>query len=386
MRPAAPFARRPPHRRPGPLAGRAASAAAPFGERCGRPLGADRHAARRPGAERPGTGSRLLMLAVALALALLTLGVGPAHGQVVPTLGENYPFGPFGTIVAPHGAGVITTDASTGAEQVLPITPPVGVAGHAAWSPDRLRLAVSRFGRRPGERVGGSDILVAPAWGGEGVPVVEHHADGALLGAPAWVPDSSGLFYDMLPPSGGPALAQVMFSEIGTNAAPRVVAQGGWPAVSPDGLLLAYVRPSPTSGFLSELVLSDLAGVWSRVLVRGDELVQITSPRFSPDGTEIAFIGSVTVGEARAVPGLGELFAKGVMRHGPPGDVWVMRVAGGPATRLTSFDEDEPTLAWSPDGFWLAMMGGGGLYLLPRDQSQPPYPLARGGFGGIDWR
>jgi hypothetical protein len=84
--------------------------------------------------------------------------------------------------------------------------------------------------------------------------------------------------------------------------------------------------------------------------------------------------------------GLTGLFAKGVMKHGPPGDVWVMSLYGGAAHRLSFFDEDEPTLAWSPDGYWLAMMGGGGLYLLPRDLSQPPLRIGQGGFGGIDWR
>jgi hypothetical protein len=32
------------------------------------------------------------------------------------------------------------------------------------------------------------------------------------------------------------------------------------------------------------------------------------------------------------------------------------------------------------------MLGGGGLYLLPRDGSLEPRMLAKGGFGGIDWR
>lgn len=349
---------------------------------------------RGRGAGPPFHEPRPLVLALVSALVFLTLVGQPAYGHsgggpsaaAADALRET--FGPLGTIVAPHGAGVLTTDASTGTEQALPIMPAVGVAGHAAWSPDRTRLAVSRFGRRPAERVGGSDILVAPAWGGEALPVAEHEADGALLGAPAWLPDSSGIFYDQLPPSGGPTSAQVMFAEIGTGATPRLIAQGGWPAVSPDGQLLAYVRPSQTTGFLSELVLTDMHGVWDRVLVRGDELVQITSPRFSPDGAEIAFIGSVSVGEAMRAPSLslGDLFAKGVMRHGPPGDIWVMSVGGGAAYQLTSFEEDEPTLAWSPDGYWLAMMGGGGLYLLPRDLSEGPRLLARGGFGGIDWR
>jgi len=287
------------------------------------------------------------------------------------------------------------------------VLPPVGINGHAAWSPDRTRLAISRFGRRPAERIGGSDILVLPAAGGEAVPVAEHDQDGALLGAPAWLPDSSGLFYDHLPASGDPASIQVMYSPVDpSSGGPRTFGTGGWPAVSPDGRLLAYVRPSNQTGFLNELVVTDLGGVSERILVPMDAMVQITSPRFSPDGSEIAFIGSDMLSQAFAAPGrpdtvLGsDLLLKGsldpargltgvantVMNHGPPGDVWIMSVYGGKATRLTSFEEDDPTLAWSPDGYWLAMLGGGGLYLLPRDGSQPPRMLAKGGFGGIDWR
>ena len=102
---------------------------------------------------------------------------------------------------------------------------------------------------------------------------------------------------------------------------------------------------------------------------------------------EIATLVRRALVQAGLAPGdLTGLFAKGVLAHGPPGDVWVMSVYGGAWYRLTSFEEDEPTLAWSPDGYWLAMLGGGGLYLLPRDLSQPARKVGRGGFGGIDWR
>ena len=58
------------------------------------------------------------------------------------------------------------------------------------------------------------------------------------------------------------------------------------------------------------------------------------------------------------------------MNHGPPGDIYVISASGGAPHRLTSFEEDDPTLAWSPDGYWLAMLAGGGLYLMPRDLSE----------------
>jgi Tol biopolymer transport system component len=323
-----------------------------------------------------------------------------AHGQQEPAaIIEPWTFGPIGTIAAPHGAGVLLTDVATGAERQLAVMPPVGVSGHAAWSPDRTRLAISRFGRQPGERVGGSDILVVPAAGGEAQTVALHDADGALLGAPAWLPDSSGLYYDHLPPSGEASSGQVRFAPLSPTGSARAISVGGWPAVSADGRLLAFVRPSPTTGYLNELVVMDASGLAPRTLVPVDHLVQITSPRFSPDGNEIAFIGSVSVGEELelSVPAdLTGLFQKvspftpdahrGVLRHGPPGDVWVMSLLGGTPARLTFFEEDEPTLAWSPDGYWLAMMGGGGLYVLPRDLSQVPRQVGKGGFGGIDWR
>ena len=51
------------------------------------------------------------------------------------------------------------------------------------------------------------------------MPVARHHARGSLAGAPAWLPYSTGLFYDQLPAAGGPDPAQVMFAEVGTGAA-----------------------------------------------------------------------------------------------------------------------------------------------------------------------
>lgn len=329
---------------------------------------------------------RPLLAALLIALCTVSLPVWPVHGEDGLVGADIGSYRPIGRIVAPHGAGLMFTDAQSGTEEQLAVVPPVGVSGHVTWSPDGARLAFSRFGRRPGERIGGSDILMVPSVGGEALPLVQHDLDGALLGAPVWMPDGSGIYFDALPPAGGARDSQVMYAALDGSNSLRAVTRGNWPAVSPDGRLLAYVRPGRDADFANELVLTDVAGTFERILVPADELVQITSPRFSPGGQEIAFIGSVSRGEATLTPGLTDLFMKGVMAHGPPGDIWIIGLQGQPARRMTTFDEDEPTLSWSPDGAWIAMLGGGGLYLMPRDLSEPPRQLGRGGFGGIDWR
>ncbi|MCC6174329.1 MAG: PD40 domain-containing protein [Chloroflexi bacterium] len=338
--------------------------------------------------------------------------VQPVYGRALdvrPSVGQEPPALP-GSVVVPHGAGIALREVSTGVETPIAVLPPVGISGHTTWSPDGSQVAMSRFWRPPRDRIGGSDILVVPAEGGEAIPIVEHDSDGALLGAPAWMPDGSGLFYDHLPPSGGPLDSRVMFAPIGRAEAPRTIAVGNWPAVSPDGRYLLYVRPSPTTGDLNELVLTETSSALERVLVPADTFVQIVSPRFSPDGERIAFVGSLTRGtaglpptlpagtrprgqpggqpvpESVPVPGFGDLLAKGVLNHGPPGDIWVLDYSGNPPRQLTAYEEDEPTLAWSPDGAWLAMLAGGGFYLVASDGSAPPRQIGHGGFGGIDWR
>ena len=178
-----------------------------------------------------------------------------------------------------------------------------------------------------------------------------------------------------------------MYAPMAPDTQPRLVGIGSWPAVSPNGQYLLYVRATGTLAFANELVLAHMDGSGERILIPADQFVQIGSPRFSPDGSEIAFIGSLTVGEA-ILPrlGLSEAAVRSVGAHGPPGDLWLTDLYGSPPRQLTTFEEDEPTLAWSPDGAWLMMLGGGGQYLVRRDGSEATRRFGPGGFGGIDWR
>lgn len=306
------------------------------------------------------------------------LVAAPVHGAALAE--------PRGTLGLPRGSGLATVDPASGAEQFVAFHPPSGVVGHVAWSPGGARVALSRFNRRPGERLGGSDILVADAAGGALQPAAEHDADGTLLRAPRWGPDGRGLFYDYLPPDSDPRGGRVEYAPL-DGGPPRVAAApAAWPDVSPDGRWLLYVRPSRPGGDVDELVLAPLDGSPGRVLVPGGQFVQLSSPRFSPDGRRVAFVAALTMGEARRLPPPSRDGLASVLAHGPPGDIWLVELNGSAPWQRTAFDEDEPTLAWAPDGAWLAMLGGGGLYLVDPDGRQPARLLRAGSFGGFDWR
>jgi dipeptidyl aminopeptidase/acylaminoacyl peptidase len=104
------------------------------------------------------------------------------------------------------------------------------------------------------------------------------------------------------------------------------------PQISPDGRSIVYVRRSGdimTDRMQSSLWLIDVASGRQSPLV-----AQGSSPRWSPDGTRIAY----------AAP------------DGGGSQLFVRWMATGASARITSFPGDPQALAWSPDGTRLAFV------------------------------
>jgi dipeptidyl aminopeptidase/acylaminoacyl peptidase len=111
----------------------------------------------------------------------------------------------------------------------------------------------------------------------------------------------------------------------------------GDPRIHPDGNLVAYVVwwiDGETHDYRSAIWLTPLDGSSPpRRLTSGER--HDSAPRWSPDGTRLAFVSS-----------------RGAEKS--PAQLYLLSREGGEAAKLTDLDEDVSAVAWSPDGERLA--------------------------------
>lgn len=129
------------------------------------------------------------------------------------------------------------------------------------------------------------------------------------------------------------------------------------PRISPDGEQIVYERRSNdimTDSTRSNLWLIDVDGGAERPLVSG--AVQASSPRWSPDGGRIAYFVSGEHGTA----------------------IHVRWLDSGQNALLATVRESPSSLAWSPDGRWLA-------FVMPVKAETEPLAKPREAPEGAEW-
>lgn len=112
------------------------------------------------------------------------------------------------------------------------------------------------------------------------------------------------------------------------------------PEVEPSGSRVAFVvtrARADQTGYHSEIRLAILRGerVYERVLTRPDQFARYGLPRWSPDGSRLAFLSN----------------------RGQGMQVWELPMKGGEARQLTNLASGASYFAWSPDGRYLACTG-----------------------------
>ncbi|HXW04439.1 MAG TPA: protein kinase [Vicinamibacterales bacterium] len=221
----------------------------------------------------------------------------------------------------------------------LPYTP--------AISPDGRMVAFFRAQLGPN-----GDLWVVPAEGGEARRLTDDMCEG---GSPAWTPDGRHIVFSSartgsrtlwrVPVAGG--AAEPITSGAGDDLEPDLTAAG-------DRLLYTNVRNS------WRLHVRDLETGASRVIM--DRREPVLWPRFSPDGSTLAFFGPSPAG---------------------PGHVFTVARDGGNLRQLTDRRGEINTMPrWSPDGRSLA------FYQMMPARSLRQIPVAGGAsqeLAPLDW-
>jgi Tol biopolymer transport system component len=210
----------------------------------------------------------------------------------------------------------------------------------------------------------GSDLWIADRDGSNPRLVYEHEDLNALVRFPQWQDNDHLLAFVQditlveAPDGAGTTTIDYLIQRFDAQTGERetVLKDALAFALSPDGERISYSRLDQAVGEIFESVA--LAGGEAQVLVAQEEMLQpYNSPRYSPDGTVIAFAAA----EQPQAPPTGRLAAPARTTDGFPQDIWLVDAAGGEPRLLAELKEDLPSLTWSGDGKHIYVLGANGL-------------------------
>lgn len=208
----------------------------------------------------------------------------------------------------------------------------------------------------------GSDIWIANRDGSGAHQVAAHHEPNQLMRYPGWL-DAGHLLAVVQEPTVAEGTTSVKYVlekiDIATGQRTRMIDNVLAYGLSPDRTRVVYTELGTDTG--ETLKTAALDGSDAKTIVgREQNLLPFNSPRYSPDGSTIAFTSADQTG---ATAGWQYVSARpaSVSPDGLPEDVWTVPASGGLARRVADIKEDLPALTWGADGSHLYVLGAMGL-------------------------
>jgi Tol biopolymer transport system component len=289
-------------------------------------------------------------------------------GAVATKPASGKPSGGAGSLIISMPAGLVEYSIKSGKAKPL-VTPSADNTFllDPAISPDGQRLA---YIVQPPPKVdagkydAGSDLWVVNRDGTAGHAVFTHVQPNQLVRFPQWQDDQTILvIVQESETKNGVAAVSYVLERIDaaggarTNVLSDVLSFG----LSPDRKRLAYARLAPQTG--ETLNAIDIDGTNDVTLVGIDQqLSPFNVPRYSPDGTKIAFASADQTGARGPSTEYVSAVAFGPPPDGLPEDIWTVDAGGGRPVRIADLKEDLPSLAWGGDGTHIYVLGAAGLY------------------------
>ena len=310
--------------------------------------------------------------------------------------------GATGKITWPKDGDLWVYDlASKQQTKITNLTAGAAVTG-ATWSPDGQRVIFAQFWRRPNERSSGADLMIANADGSDAHSFADRDAPNTVLETPEWTA-SGAVYYTIRRIENGRETQTIVRQKEGGQ--PEVVQDNAYdPAPSPDDSTLIYVRSTRTGQQMLKKTIGESGDGCELV---SDQVFQYLSlPRISPDGKRLAFGGSgepnmgpsgcggdphpsapsAASGTAGSGLDLGSLLQpETAYAHGLPANVYSMSLDGSDMKRIADIKDDDPTVAWAPDGAKVAIFGVAALFVTDAARGAPAKLVEPGGYGGLDW-
>ncbi len=333
-------------------------------------------------------------IAAALIVAALTLascGGGGSTGGATATRATGSSGSGPGSLVVTRTAGIGAYDLSTGKGQAL-IKPDNGdTLADPAVSKDGTRIVYVIVAPPERNFDAGSDLWVANRDGSNPRLVYKHDAPNQQVRLPRWA-DSDHVLAVVQEPAVKNGFSTFVFTleriSLSNGAKEKMAENIVGFDLSPDGQHGVYAVISETTG--ETLATGDATGNNLTTIVGLDQNLQpFNSPRYSPDGSTVAFASADQTGASadQRYVSLAPIDTppRVPLLDGLPEDIWTVDAKGGKARRVAVLKEDLPTLAWSGDAKHIYVLGANATYDVNLVNGSTPH-IGVGSFHAqIDW-